>query len=71
MAIHIFTNINRVKTSKHLIASFWRHRSCHMNYISYIKDIRLTEASYSHEIVLKTIVRSNKETLINLEPKSN
>ena len=42
-----------------------------MNYISYIKDIRLAEASYSHEIVLKTIVRSNTEILVNLEPKTN
>ena len=70
-AIHIFTSKSCVKPSKHLVASFTWHRSCHMNYISYIKDICLAEASYSHEIVLKTIVRSNKEILINLEPKSN
>ena len=70
-AIHIFTSINRVKSSKHLVASLTWQRSCHMNYISYIKDIRWAEASYSHEIVLKTIVRSNKEILVNLEPKSN
>ena len=69
--IHIFTSKNCVKPSKHLVASFTWHRSCHMNYINYIKDIRLAEASYSHEIVLKTIVISNKEILINLEPKSN
>jgi hypothetical protein len=60
-AIHIFTSKNCVKPSKHLVASFSWQRSCHMNYISYIKDIRLAEASYSHEIVLKTIVISNKE----------
>jgi hypothetical protein len=69
--IHIFTSEHRVKPSKHLVASFSWHRSCHMNYFSYIKDILLAEASYSHEIVLKTIVISNKEILINLEPKSN
>ena len=60
-AIHIFTSKNCAKPSKHLVASFTWHRSCHMNYISYIKDICLAEASYSHEIVLKTIVISNKE----------
>ena len=69
--IHIFTSINRVKTSNHLVVSFSWQRSCYMNYINYIKAMRLAESSYSHEIVLKTIVISNKEILVNLEPKAN